>query len=186
MNLTRRKIGAIALIVAGIGAFMVPFLLRSTSSSPASSNNNDGGGHTTTTTPTPTTTTTTTTSSGDHSGSDSGGGTTSSATCNETKSNEHDDGSDPASTHSHPDKDNQSNSQAGDSPEGHAYGYWKNHLDTTISLVKSMGNHNPAFHSHHSTDTDNDTVHAHGHDNDSGSSSGTDPSCSDTDSHQDD
>ena len=85
MNFTRRKIGAIALIVAGIGAFIVPFLLHNTSSSPASSNNNNGGGHTTTPT-----TTTTRSGSGGHSGSDSGGGT-GSTSCTGTEANDNDD-----------------------------------------------------------------------------------------------
>jgi hypothetical protein len=183
MNLTRRKIGAIALIAAGVGAFLVPFLLHTPSASPSSSNNNNGG-HTTTTTPG--TTTTTTTSTGNNSGSDSSGGTTGSSSCKETKSHDSDDASDPASSTSHPDKDNQANSHTGDSPEGHAYGYVKNQLDTTVSLVKSMGTHNPAFQSHHSTDTDNDTVHSHTHNADSDSTTSTDPSCTDTGSEQDD
>ena len=51
---TKRKVGAIALIVAGIGAFLVPFLLRgpalqASSSNGGNTNSNNNGGTTTTT-----------------------------------------------------------------------------------------------------------------------------------------
>ncbi|HVH15661.1 MAG TPA: hypothetical protein VNA15_08095 [Candidatus Angelobacter sp.] len=59
---SRRKLGAAALIIAGIGAFMVPFLLHSPSTQGTSSNNGgtnpNNGSHTTT--PAPTTRTPTT------------------------------------------------------------------------------------------------------------------------------
>src|SRR5438093_6023321 len=51
---TKRKVGAIALIVAGIGAFLVPFLLRG----PALQASSNGGGNTGGTTPTSSTCTT--------------------------------------------------------------------------------------------------------------------------------
>ena len=51
---TKRKVGAIALIVAGIGAFLVPFLLRG----PALQASSNGGGNTSGTTPTSSTCTT--------------------------------------------------------------------------------------------------------------------------------
>src|SRR5438270_8555344 len=51
---TKRKVGAIALIVAGIGAFLVPFLLRG----PALQASSNGGGNTGRTTPTSSTCTT--------------------------------------------------------------------------------------------------------------------------------
>jgi len=51
----KRKVGAIALIVAGIGAFLVPFLLHGpalqASSNNGGTNSNDNNGGTTTTTP---------------------------------------------------------------------------------------------------------------------------------------
>src|SRR3989475_3230704 len=51
---TKRKVGAIALIVAGIGAFLVPFLLRG----PALQASTNSGGNTGGTTPTSSTCTT--------------------------------------------------------------------------------------------------------------------------------
>jgi len=51
---TKRKVGAIALIVAGIGAFLVPFLLRG----PALQASSNSGGNTGGTTPTSSTCTT--------------------------------------------------------------------------------------------------------------------------------
>jgi hypothetical protein len=131
---SRRRIGAVALIVAGIGAFLVPFLLHSpssqgTSPTPPTPGGNGGGG------------TNPTSPSG-------GGGTTippsggSGGSCNEAKShdpNPHDKGND---------KD-----------KGNAFGVVKHKLDNTVALMKAMGKHNPAFHLHHDTDTDNDTIH---------------------------
>ncbi len=57
---TKRKVGAIALIVAGIGAFLVPFLLRgpalqASSNSGGNTNNNNNNGGTTPTSSTCTT-----------------------------------------------------------------------------------------------------------------------------------
>ncbi len=138
---SRRKLGVAALIAAGIGAFLVPFLLHSSSTQGTSNNNNNSNSHTT-----PPTTTTTTTNPGttpptttdDDKGS--GGGNT--GTCSESKAK------DPGSA------DN------GDShPNGNAWGVLKNKMDTTVALVKTMGTHNSAFHLHHDTDTDNDKGH---------------------------
>ena len=166
---SRRKLGAAALIIAGIGAFLVPFLLHSPSTQGTSGNNN--GSHTTTTTttppPTPSTTTTTPgTSGGDKGSGGSGEGSGSSGTCADENSS-HSDASDQTKDSSttdrskdlsvsHNAKDASDNSRTN---HGHAYGLLKNQLDTTVALVKAMGTHNAAFHSHHDTKTDNDTVH---------------------------
>jgi len=167
---SRRKLGAAALIIAGIGAFLVPFLLHSPTTQGTSSNNNNNNGgtnpnngsHTTIpTTTTPSTTTTTTGTTGDDKdpgGSDVGSGST--GTCADENSS-HSDISDQANdasdlSVSHNAKDTSDSSKAN---HGHAYGLLKNELDTTVALVKSMGAHNAAFHSHHDTKTDNHTVH---------------------------
>jgi hypothetical protein len=137
----RRKLGAAALIAAGIGAFLVPFLLHSpTTQGTSNNNNNNNGSHTTTTTTTPSPTPGT--NGGGNSGS--GGGTGSTGTCSE------DQAKDPSPT------DN-GNGQH----KGNAYGVLANQLDKTVALVKAMGTHNTAFHAHHDTKTDNDTVHGH-------------------------
>jgi hypothetical protein len=178
---SRRKLGAAALIIAGIGAFLVPFLLHSpsiqgTSSNNGGSTNPNNGSHTTNPNPTPTTTTG---HSGDkdHGGKDKGdgGGTTdndegssdTTGTC-DTESSGHSDVSDHAGDEStgdnandlsvsHSAKANTSGKSEGN--HGHAFGLLKHEMDTTVALVKSMGAHNSAFHAHHDTKTDNGTVH---------------------------
>jgi hypothetical protein len=165
---SRRKLGSAALIIAGIGAFMVPFLLHSPTTQGTSNNNNNGGtnpnngSHTTTpTTTTPSTTTTTTGTTGDDKGSggsDEGSGST--GTCADENSS-HSDVSDQTNAArdtsvSHNTKDTSDSSKTS---HGHAYGLLKNQMETTVALVKSMGTHNAAFHLHHDTKTDNKTVH---------------------------
>jgi hypothetical protein len=162
---SRRKLGAAALIIAGIGAFLVPFLLHSPSTQGTSSNNGgtnpNNGTHTTT--PTPTTPTTPTNPGTNDNRKDKGGnGDTTDApgTCadeNSSHSNVSDQANDASDlSASHTAKNASDNSK---SNHGHAYGLLKNQLDTTVALVKSMGTHNAAFHTHHDTKTDNDTVH---------------------------
>jgi hypothetical protein len=135
---SRRKLGAVALIAAGIGAFLVPFLLHSPTTQGTSSNNGgtnpNSGGHVTpptTTTPTPTTTA-------------NPGTTNSKGPCSEDKAKDPSPGDNGEGKH-----------------KGNAFGVLKNQMDTTVALVKAMGTHNAAFHSHHDTKTDNDTVHTH-------------------------
>ena len=148
---SRRKLGAAALIIAGIGAFLVPFLLHSSTTQGTSSNNNNGS-HTTTTTTSPTNPTTTGTNSGGNNNSggsggtsdDSGGSTGSTGTCSEDKA-----------------KDPSPADNGDGQHKGNAWGVLKNQMDTTVAAVKAMGTHNSAFHSHHDTKTDNDTVHTH-------------------------
>ena len=151
---SRRKLGAAALIIAGIGAFLVPFLLHSPSPQGTSSNNGgtnpNNGSHTTTPTPTPTTT-----------ASDNAGA------CSEDKAKD-------------PSPSDSGNSQH----NGHAYGVLAKQLDTTVALVKAMGTHNAAFHSHHDTKTDNDTVQAHHASSEN--SNDHDSSCAETDETNDD
>lgn len=169
---SRRKLGAAALIIAGLGAFLVPFLLHSPTPQGTSSNNNNNGGHTTpptTTTPNPTTTTTGTNGgSNNNSGGFGGTCTNENSDHNDTDVSDHKDvsgqnGQSGANDNnnlnvSHDTKDtSNSNNSKGDNV--HAYGLLKNQLDTTVALVKSMGTHNPAFHSHNETKTDNETVH---------------------------
>ncbi len=176
---SRRKLGAAALIIAGIGAFLVPFLLHSPSTQGTSSNNGgtnpNNGSHTTT--PNPTTTTTT-----NDNGKDKGdsGGTT--GTCSDENSDHNEDASSDLSiSHNAKDSGTSDNSKG---IQGHAYGLLKNQMDTTVALVKSMGTHNSAFHSHHDTKTDNDTVHTH--QASSESSNDNDSSCAEKEETNDD
>jgi hypothetical protein len=155
---SRRKLGAAALIIAGIGAFMVPFLLHSPTTQGTSSNNNNGSHTTTTTTPSPTSPTTTTTGNNGGTNNNSGGsgGTTdnsggstdssggSTGTCSEDKA-----------------KDPSPSDNGEGLHKGNAWGVLKNQMDTTVAAVKAMGTHNSAYHLHHDTKTDNDTVKAH-------------------------
>ncbi len=190
---SRRKLGAAALIIAGIGAFLVPFLLHSPTTQGTSSNNNGGGtnpnsgSHTTTpTTTTPSTTTTTTGTTGNDKGSgDSDEGSGSTGTCADENSS-HSDVSDQANSASHSSvsHDSKDTSDSSKASHGHAYGLLKNQLDTTVALVKSMERHNSAFHSHHDTKTDNDTVHTE--QASSGNSNDHDSSCAEKEETNDD
>jgi len=131
---SRRKLGAAALIIAGIGAFLVPFLLHSPSTqgtSPTPTTPNNGGKNPTT-------------PSGSDSPAVSPSGST--GTCSEDKAKDPSPGDNGKGKHN-----------------GNAYGVLAKQLDTTVALVKAMGTHNAAFHSQHDTKTDNDTVHAHQH-----------------------
>src|SRR5437899_2272934 len=119
------------LIAAGIGAFLVPFLLHSPSTQGTSPTPTTPGSGKNPTTPSGSSGTTVSPSGSGGDNSDKGG------SCGEAKShdpNPHDKGNG---------KDN-----------GNAYGVVKNKLDTTVALMKSMGKSNPAFHLHHDTDTD--------------------------------
>ena len=146
---SRRKLGAAALIIAGIGAFLVPFLLHSPTTQGTSPNNNNGG-HTTTTTTNPTNPTGNNAGGNNNSGGsggtsdNSGGSTSNTGTCNEDKA-----------------KDPNPSDNGEGQHKGNAWGVLKNQMDTTVAVVKAMGTHNSAFHSHHDTKTDNDTVHVH-------------------------
>jgi len=153
---SKRKLGAAALIIAGIGAFLVPFLVHSPSTqgtSPAPTTPNNGGKNPTT-------------PSGSGSPTVSPSGSTGS--CSEDKAKD----TSPA--------DNGEGKHKGD-----AYGVLAKQLDTTVALVKAMGTHNAAFHSHHDTKTDNDTVHAHQHAS-SESSNDHDSSCAEKEETNDD
>ena len=189
-----RKLGAAALIIAGISAFLVPFLLHSPTTQGTSSNNNNGGTNPNngshTTPPTTTTPSTTTPGTGDDKGSggsDEGSGST--TTCTGDNSS-HSDAPDKTDKTSSTDSDSSVSDDAKDTSvsssiiHGHAYGLLKNQLDTTVALVKSMGTHNVAFHSHHDTKTDNDTVKVHNASSES--SKDNDSSCAETEETNDD
>src|SRR3989442_4247365 len=107
---SRRKLGAAALIIGGIGAFLVPFLLHSPSTQGTSSNNGGtkpkNGSHTTTPTPSPTTTPT-------------GGTTNNAGNCSKDKTKE-------------PSPSDNRNSQH----KSHAYGVFAKPIDTTSSIGK--------------------------------------------------
>jgi hypothetical protein len=185
---TKRKVGAIALIVAGIGAFLVPFLLHS----PGLQASNNGGGNTNgnnnscTSNCTPACTSNctppscTTNCSPDKNPGGSGSGPCTA-----------DPGKDSG------DNDNQGKHLAkghdgdqGDEGKHLALGH-SNQNSQVASLVAraqglmhALGKHNPQHDATHSTKTDNDTVknHTAHSDNDDG----TDASgCADTKSNDD-
>jgi len=156
---SRRKLGAAALIIAGIGAFLVPFLLHSPSTqgtSPTPTTPDNGGKNPTTPS-----------GSGSPTVSPSGSGG-STGTCSEDKA-----------------KDPSPADNGEGKHKGNAYGVLAKQLDTTVALVKAMGTHNAAFHSQHDTKTDNDTVHAHQHAS-SESSNDHESSCAEKEETNDD
>src|SRR5439155_25195831 len=116
MNIpSRRRLGAAALIVSGIGAFLVPFLLHSpspqgTSPSPPTPGGNGVGG-----------TSPTTPSGGDNSGSE--------AYCGEAKS------------HGPSSHDNANGNGNG---VGNALGVVNNKQRNTVDLVKAVSSYNQA------------------------------------------
>src|SRR5712692_10327643 len=140
---TKRKVGAIALIVAGIGAFLVPFLLRG----PALQASSNGGGNTGGTTPTSSTCTTnctppttcTTNCSTD---------TTPPTTCSSDPTTNSD------SSHSNEGKHLAKGHDKQDKPDtslvGKAHGF-----------MAALAKHNPQHDATHSTKTDNDTTNTH-------------------------
>ena len=185
MNFTKRRIGAIALIVAGIGAFLVPFLLHSPTPQGTSTNSN-GGGTTKTTTPNPTTSPTTTPGTrGEHGSGGAETGDDSSSECNDSASH-NSKGSDDTGDSDKSQKDHQIGSINGKGDQhGNAFGLLKNKMDITISQVKAMSSHNNAFEDHHSTDTDNHTVHGHTHTPDSDDSESSGSACTETETEDD-
>jgi len=149
---TKRKVGAIALIVAGIGAFLVPFLLhgpalQASSSNGGNTNGNNNNGGTTTTTPASTCTSNCSTD-------------TSPTTCTSEDSTgpggHTNEGKHLAKGHDKQDKQDKS-------IVAKAHGF-----------MAALGKHNPLHDATHSTKTDNDTanshgLHSHGHDADDAS-----------------
>src|SRR5207244_1253123 len=146
---SRRTIGAAALIAAGIGAFLVPFLLHSPSPQGTS--------------PTPTGAKDNTSSSITCSPSTIAMGGTSSCTASvpdtTTASNV------PTGTASFASSNPGASTRAPGQDKGNGkgngndLGIVKNKMDTTVALMKAMGKSNPAFHLHHDTDTDSDEAH---------------------------
>ena len=204
MNLpSRRQLGATTLVIAAVGAFLVPFLMHSNArptspTAPGGGNNNTNGGGTTPTTPT--------TPSGDKDKSASGDtGSTGNNDHGEHSGDTGESGSSEKCTATQSSQSNQSNDskiqdgQTGDHKTGNsdqldphgsgkhntdALGLMKNKLDTTVALVRSMGAHNPAFHLQHDTDTDNEAGHSQTHV--THSSVDNDSSCDATDTEKDD
>ncbi len=156
---SRRKLGAAALIIAGIGAFLVPFLLHSPTTqgtSPSTTTPGSGGKNPTTPSGSGSPTVTPSSSSG------------STGTCSEDKA-----------------KDPSPADNGEGKHKANAYGVLAKQLDTTVALVKAMGAHNAAFHSQHDTKTDNDTIHAHQNAS-SESSNDNDSSCAEKEETNDD
>ena len=188
---TKRKVGAIALIVAGIGAFLVPFLLHS----PGLQASNNGGGNTN--------------SNNNNGGNTSNTGNTCTSNCTppstcttncSTDTNPGGPGSGPCTAD--PSKDSGDNDNQGkhlakgqDGDQGNegkhlALGH-SNQNSQVASLVgkaqgfmHALGKHNPQHDATHSTKTDNDTVknHTAHSDNDDGTDAS---SCADTKGNDD-
>jgi hypothetical protein len=177
---TKRKVGAIALIVAGIGAFLVPFLLHGPALQASSSNggntngnnnNNNNNGGTTTTTTTPSCTTNCTPAS----------------TCTTNCST---DTTPPACTSDPTSTDPSSHANEGKHlAKGHDK---QDKPDTSLvgkaqGFMAALGKHNPQHDATHSTKIDNDNtkshvVHSNGHDTDDASACADDK---DTDNSDD-
>jgi hypothetical protein len=141
----KRKVGAIALIVAGIGAFLVPFLLHGPALQ-ASSNNGGNTGCTSNCGPGNTRTPSCTSNCSTD---------TNPATCASDPSSHTNEGKHLAKGHDKQDKDA--------SLVAKAHGF-----------MAALAKHNPQHEATHSTKTDNDTVkdhtvHSHGHDTDDAS-----------------
>jgi len=162
---TKRKVGAIALIVAGIGAFLVPFLLHGPALQ-ASSNNGGNTGCTSNcsppTTKTPACTTNCTPASTCTTNCSTDTTPPTPTTC----------ASDPTST------DTTSHSNEGKHlAKGHDK---QDKPDTSLvgkaqGFMAALGKHNPQHNATHSTKIDNDTTNSHadhsnGHDTDDTSS----------------
>src|SRR3989442_15747060 len=122
---SRRTLGAAALIAAGIGAFLVPFLLHSPSTQGTSPTPTTPGSGKNPTTPSGSSGTTVSPSGtgGDNSGK---GGS-----CGDAQPHE-------------PNPHNKGNGKDNRNP----YGLLNDKLETTEPLMKSMGKFNPAFHLH--------------------------------------
>jgi hypothetical protein len=141
---TKRKVGAIALIVAGIGAFLVPFLLHG----PALQASSNGGGNT---------------NNNNNNGKTPSGSCTTDCTPPCT-SNCSPDTTPPGCT-----SDPTTNShRSGDNEGKHlAKGHDKQDKPDTSLVAKAHGfmaalaKHNPQHDATHSTKTDNDTTNSH-------------------------
>jgi len=152
----KRKVGAIALIVAGIGAFLVPFLLHGPALQASSSNGGNTGCTSNCSPPTKTPSCTTNCTPASTCTTNCSTDTTP-TTC----------ASDPTST----DPSSHSN-------EGKHLAKGHDKQDTSLvgkahGFMVALGKHNPQHDATHSTKTDNDTVknhtlHSNGHDNDDG------------------
>ncbi|HEV2118619.1 MAG TPA: hypothetical protein VGS11_00715 [Candidatus Bathyarchaeia archaeon] len=165
---TKRKVGAIALIVAGIGAFLVPFLLHGPALQASSSGggNTKGNGGTTPTSSTCTTNCTPSTSC-----------TTDCTPPSTCTTNCSPDTNPPACTSNPTSTDSSSHSNEGKHlAKGHDKQGKQDKPDTSLvskahGFMAALGKHNPQHDATHSTKTDNDTTdshasHSNGHDTD--------------------
>jgi hypothetical protein len=142
---TKRKVGAIALIVAGIGAFLVPFLLHGPAlkASNTGGDSTNGGG----TTPTSATCTINCTPPSTCTTNCSTDTTPSGCTSNPT-TNSHS-GDDNVGNHAAKGHDNQDKQDTSLAGQAH-------------SFMAALGKHNPLHDATHSTKTDNDTTNHQG------------------------
>jgi len=167
---TKRKVGAIALIGAGIAAFLVPFLLhgpalQASNNGGGNSNNNNGGGTNTCTTncnPCTTNCSTCTTNCNTcttNCSTDTGGGGT--QPCSADPDNN-------AGSH-----DNEGKHLAKGSDKQDKQDMASSIVSKADHFMAALHKHNPQHDATHSTKTDNDTIgshagHSNGHDTDDG------------------
>jgi len=144
----KRKVGAIALIVAGIGAFLVPFLLhgpalQASANNGGNTNNNNNNNGGTTTTPSCTTNCTPASTCTTNCSTDTTPTTSSDPTS-----------ADPSS-HSNEGKHLAKGHDKQDKPDTSLVG-------KAQGFMAALGKHNPQHDATHSTKTDNDTLNTHG------------------------
>jgi hypothetical protein len=168
LSTKRRKIGAIALIAAGLIAVAIPFLLHApTNANPGTTtngNNNTNSNTNTNTNPSQTSNQNTgTTGSGDNEGS---------STCHVGEKDDNDTSVDPPSTHS------QGQAKAHDHGNGdHGKGdHHGNDLVHSIAeRLSRLGAYSNTYHNHNSTRTDNGHLEGEGHESPQSTNSNSDP-----------
>ncbi len=171
---TKRKVGAIALIAAGIGAFLVPFLLHG----PALQASNNGGGNTNNSGGT----TGTTSPTGSTNPSGSGGNTcTSNCTTGEGPGS----GSNPGTCTDSSDTSHQDNGKH--LAKGHDKGNDdKSLIGKANHIMAALHKHNPGHDETHSTKTDNHTTKSHDIDSSGHSDNDDSGACADSKGNDDD
>lgn len=156
LSTNRRKIGAIALIAAGIIAVSIPFLFHAPlNANTSTATNGNGSGGNTNANGNPNTNPTSSTSN-QNTGSKSGGENSGAGTCDDQDKEASDTAGDPG----HNALGDPSHEQG--KANGHAYGHSKGDktdkdpLHAIMNRLSRLGADSPSFHHHNATRTDND------------------------------